>query len=771
MNINNKKYAVTFAWLFIIVSSILYIANNLNVVSDMKQFMPVDSSNKRLQILLHEVQNSALPNLILMQVSGSSPVELAKASNKIKNVLQKNNELFEFVLNGDEPRNISSYGALIKYRYLLKHPDDFSSVSLRKDFKNILAVFQSGASTDALQYLLLDPQKTFVKYLSEQSSQKNNIKYNGVWFFSDKSKALLMVQLKSTGFNLDIQQDGINAIHNAVKDSYSNEEVEFSLSGPGTIAVATRDSIKSTTQLVSWVLTIIIVFLFWFSYRSMRLALLAGIPLMTSIIVASAITQIIFGELHGIVLAFGITMLGVCLDYPLHLFSHLNKQESAHSTLKKIWPTLRLGVATSILAYVALMGTGFNGLTQLAVFSSVGLIVALFVTRWFIPLWVSASWIDKRSVAISYPFTIKMKIISSILVIIVPLFFLLAQENIWSNDIDEISPIPAELRHTETKIREELNVTDANHVFLIDGDSIESVLVKTENLKLKIMPAVDKGLLTGVYSASDILPSAERQIYYQSLLPNKDVLEKNINIATKGLAFKKGTFDSFINSIAESKSYKTIGYEALISSPLGFKLKPLLFKQDGKWYSIIRVSGVSNDNNFNAWLNDTIDVKHHHISIHDSTNLLMDQYLQVSSFRLLGVLIFIVLIILWKTRKRKDTIWLIAPIIAGVVVSMAVQIMLGHLINVFHILSLLLVIGMGLDYSLFFNRDWKMDVHLQERTHAIQISAITTIVTFATLGLSDIPILTAMGQTVSVGILTCFIVAQRIAVPKASLKV
>ena len=762
-----SRLFITIVWLCVLMVSLIYIRNNLSVVADIQQFMPDKSQDKRLQVLLHETQNGLASSLILLQIKSGMPEHLAQISQKLKIALEQKNELFESVINGDLRLNIKPFSSLLEHRYLLRQPDDFSVEGLHKAFADLLKTYTAGAPDELIEYLLIDPQKSFFHYLMGQSSQAQIEKVNGVWFDADKTSALLMVQLKSSGFNLDTLESAINEIRNTVKELDTTAKTTLTLSGPGVFAVASRDSIRATIKMVSWVLTLVVLILFWYGYRSIRLAFIAGIPLFTSIIVAISITQIIFGQLHGIVLAFGITMLGVCLDYPLHLFSHLQKNESAASALQRIWPTLRLGALTSVLAYVALVGTGFSGLTQLAVFSAIGLMVALAVTRWLIPCWISAEWINKRTVLAQPPFSNTIKIVLSTAVIGGSMVILLMQGNIWSTNISQISPVSESARNIDHQLRLALHATNVSHMFLVDGKKIDDVLLKTEQLKLAIQPAIEQGIISGVNASSDMLPTQQRQQYYQSLLPEKTILQENINSALGGLAFRKNTFEPFVESVSSAKNQTPVDYQTILDSPLGPSLKSMLFSQSDHWYSVIRVTGVENEQAFATWMKQSpIDLMSFYISLHDATSALMNSYLQSAWIRLLGVLSLVGLITIWLTSKRKAAVWLLVPVIAGVVVSLAVQSLLGNLLNIFHVLSLLLVIGMGFDYSLFFNRDWTHTDQLTDRTHAIQISAITTIVSFGTLGLSDTPILAAMGQTVSVGILSCYILAQRIAVPK-----
>jgi predicted exporter len=99
------------------------------------------------------------------------------------------------------------------------------------------------------------------------------------------------------------------------------------------------------------------------------------------------------------------------------------------------------------------------------------------------------------------------------------------------------------------------------------------------------------------------------------------------------------------------------------------------------------------------------------------------------------------------------------PVTIGLLSGLAMPILLGSAINVFHLLALLLVLGMGLDYSLFFNRKTDDILERKQHLHAISISALTTSAAFSVLALSPVPVMAAMGQTVASGVLMCFISA------------
>lgn len=89
--------------------------------------------------------------------------------------------------------------------------------------------------------------------------------------------------------------------------------------------------------------------------------------------------------MHGITLGFGVTLIGEGVDYAIYLFTQIGHDEAPRDTLRRIWPTLRPGVLTSICGFSAMLISGFTGLAQLGLFSIAGLVVAVSTTRWVLP--------------------------------------------------------------------------------------------------------------------------------------------------------------------------------------------------------------------------------------------------------------------------------------------------------------------------------------------------------------------------------------------------
>ncbi|MFK5913384.1 MAG: hypothetical protein QM484_03345, partial [Woeseiaceae bacterium] len=194
----------------------------------------------------------------------------------------------------------------------------------------------------------------------------------------------------------------------------------------------------------------------------------------------------------------------------------------------------------------------------------------------------------------------------------------------------------------------------------------------------------------------------------------------------------------------------------VLTTPLNKHLQQDLFFKNNEWVSIVRLTGVKNETDLLNWLDSRPDVKSYYLNLREATSSLMSDYQQIALLRLL-LGSFVISLILFTVRPAFRVGIILLPVVLAVLLSISIQIMMGTHLTLFHILALLLIVGIGLDYSLFFDRSWTSTEDYQHRLHGIFISASSTLITFGILGFSDIPVLSALGQTVTFGVLGCFV--------------
>ena len=75
-------------------------------------------------------------------------------------------------------------------------------------------------------------------------------------------------------------------------------------------------------------------------------------------------------------------------------------------------------------------------------------------------------------------------------------------------------------------------------------------------------------------------------------------------------------------------------------------------------------------------------------------------------------------------------------------------------VNLFHVLSLLLVLGLGVDYAIILREGRN-----QQAVLAVFLSMTTTLISFGLLGFSSVPFVRSIGITVAFGVAFTFLVA------------
>jgi predicted exporter len=119
----------------------------------------------------------------------------------------------------------------------------------------------------------------------------------------------------------------------------------------------------------------------------------------------------------------------------------------------------------------------------------------------------------------------------------------------------------------------------------------------------------------------------------------------------------------------------------------------------------------------------------------------------------------LVVVIAFALRAVRRVVRVLAPMALTTVFILAALRGSGVSLSLFHLISLVLAAGLGLDYALFFEHT-AHDAAEQRRTlHAVLVCAGSTLMVFALLMISSLPVLRAIGTTVTIGVISNFILA------------
>lgn len=744
-------------WAAFVVLAGVVLATMLRIDDDLTVFLPSDGAPVE-DLLFTRLREGPAARLILVAFEGGTAKGRQAASKAAVGELATWDELVG-ANNGEQAMAPETFGALFDYRYLLA-----DAALTRTDLEQALAVRERQlASPFAKIYekeATLDPTAQFRQLLvSWRDGTKPPDREGGVWASPDGSRTLLLLETADPGYTLDRQVQTVVDLEEALAAIAGQHEVQVAMAGTPVSTVKARDSV-AREMLIGTVIAVLMIvgFLFWV-YRSFRVLALGALPIVTGILLGLVATLFVFGSIHRITLAFGITLLGVAIDYPLHLFSHTHLDERLRTTAKRILPPMLLGAITTIAAFIVLGTGGFSGLAQLAVFIGTGLMAAVATALWVLPSLAGNRRLFAGAVPIrlhdwSVPCWLGPAFVGlSVLALIV---LVSRGDGLWERDLSALSPVPTSAKYLDGALRADLGAPDLRYLFLVSGDDIETVLQRSEALDEQLVALKEEGVIGGFDAIHRYLPSEAAQRARQEQLPPSASLEAELAGITETLALDSSLFQPFLETLETSRTLPLLtadeGFQIFKDTPLWPKLLSLIVERDGRWFGFVPLSAVQDLNALSATAGrhdgvDFVDLKE--VSASSITSF-RDQAL----IRLVAGMVVILGLLLAIKRDVQMTIRILLAMMSALAVTAGALLLLGEKFSLFHILASLVVIGIGLDYGLFFS--WKAEVpeERQRAFHGIAICAISTTIVFALLAMSSISVLRVIGLTVALG--TCF---------------
>ena len=758
-----RAIALFIAWAMCLALLGWYVQRQLVVSTDLRLFLPSPTTPSQ-HLLLEEIGEGPASRVLVMAIAGAPAEELADVSRQLAEQLSSRSE-FRFVTNGEMSLDAVPED-LWPYRFLLSPNLDehrLDAVYLREQLQARVRDLSSPAGAFLEPVLPRDPTLELLNVLQNwQPMQEPNRQFD-VWFDRAGKRALLLAQTRAAAFDPDRQRAALDAIHDAFK-TIDNGKLQLTISGAGAFSVLMEGRTRGEAQMLGTVATVGMVLLLLIAYRSVGSVILSALPLASAGLAGLAAVSGFFGEVHGITLAFGFTLIGVAQDYPIHLLSHRRPGQTALELVRGLWPTLATGVASTCIAYLTFLFSGVVGLAQLACFTIVGLAVAGLSTRFLLPRVMGATdcdqgqsqWLDHiwHGIA-SLPrplWAAPLVAVATVAIVMV------SPQPLWENDLSKLTPLPRDLLMQDQELRSQLGTPDVRYMLVLDAKSDDEALQRLEHLDATLRSLIERGAITGYDHAARYVPAAETQIARQQRLPDAATLSESLRTALIDSPFREGVFKPFLDEVAKARTLPPLTVEQMRASALGAGLEMLLSRRGDRSMALVTFSGVSDAAALQELAADAggqailLDLKEASESLvaQQRTHILWS--LLISSVLLTAVIAFALRDIGRVTR-------VLAPMLLTTAIAVAFLQATGVSLTLFHLIALLLAAGLGLDYALFFEHV-EDDPHEQRRTlHAVLVCSLSTLMVFALLGTSQMPVLRAIGVTVSLGVVANFILA------------
>jgi predicted exporter len=775
MNVHRARALVV--WLGCVAIAVIVVAR-AHYSTDLSAFLPAHPTPTQ-QLLVDQLRDGPASRLILIAIEQGDLASRARVSLGLVERLRKDAQ-FASVNNGEAVAGQRDREFLFQHRYLLSeavNSQRFTAAGLSAAIRETIDNLASPAGLLFKSLLPRDPTGELLNIIDQLARSPQPDSRDGVWVSGDASRALAVAQTAASGSDSDAQSRAIDAIRAAFAAAAAEsvqagaKSVQLRLSGPGVFAVAARAKIERAAVRLSIASSILVVTLLLLVYRSLPALGLGLLPVATGALVGIAAVALGFGAVHGITLGFGITLIGESVDYSIYFFVQSRQAQSgaaARGWQQLWWPTIRLGMLTSVCGFASLLPSGFPGLKQLGLYSISGLIAAALVTRYLLPALLPAGFTirDVRPLGLRVGGLLQRAHLSgraillcgAALVMIALAVLYHDRESLWNRELSALSPISTDEQNYDAKLRADLGAADVRDLVIVSGPDMESILRGAEHAAHALQSLVDEKLIGGFESPAAYLPSMATQESRRSSLPSAAELRANLSQSVAGLPLRADRLQPFLEDIEATRHAALVAPRDLAGTSLSAGFDALILHQRDQWNALLPLrsaaaGGEIDLNRVVAALKDNQVDEARVLDLKQESDALYDNYLaEAIHFSLAGFLALTALLLI-ALRSPLRVARVLAPLVLAVLTVAAGLALAGVHLSILHLVGMLLIVAVGSNYALFFDRQANSEEAGDEALTlaALIIANASTVIGFGLLSFSQVPVLVALGTTVAPG--------------------
>jgi predicted exporter len=754
------------AWLAALAAAAA-VAAGARYTADLTAFLPRSPSPAQ-QLLVDQLREGAVGRVMLLAIEGGDAASRAAASRALAERLHADAR-FAYVANGAAGSAQRERQLLVEHRYLLSPavtPERFSAGGLREAILDNLDTVASSAGGLAQALLARDPTGEVARLAEARiAGAAPPVSREGVWASRDGERAVLLARTAAGGADTDAQAAAIEAAHAAFA-AVRAPGLRLRMSGAGVFAVQSRALIQQEVARVAALGMALVAALLLAAYRSPVALAFGLLPVLTGALAGVAAVALGFGVVHGITLGFGITLIGEAVDYAVYLFVQTaapqDPQSSRASWLAEFWPTIRLGVLTSLAGFGALLLSGFPGLAQLGLYSVCGLAAAALFTRYVLPTLLPAGFHVRDLSAFGARLARlcaaapRWRGVVTLLVIAAAVVLLAKRDALWAGSLSVLSTVSEEEQAYDGRLRADLGAPDARYLVVVEGDDEQDALRAAERVGAALQPLVAQGAIAGFDSPAAYLPSEATQSARAASLPPPRELRARLERALRGLPLRAARLEAFVADVAKMHAGARLQRADLEGTGLGVALDALLLPRGERRLAVLPLRGTPSGSGL-------IDAAQAREALLGSGAVFLDLKAEADALyagylgeavglSAAGVaLVLLLLMIALRSAARVGRV--AAPLGAAVLVTAALLAAAGKPLTLLHLVGFLLVVAVGSNYALFFERAAARDAPAPRVLASLALANATTVLGFGVLASSHVPVLRALGVTVATGTL------------------
>jgi len=567
--------------------------------------------------------------------------------------------------------------------------------------------------------------------------------------------------------------DGLDKIIDSLDNN--NKNISASYFGAAAVSVGNALQLRKDTIFTQGITLFFLIVFLGFYFKKKRAPVVILIPVLFGALFSLAAIYFIKGSISVIALGVGSVVLGIAVNYSLHVFNHYRHTRSIEQVIKDLAMPLTVGSFTTIGGFFCLEFVESEMLKDLGLFAAFSLIGASLCSLIFLPHFLATkkeqeeheeiefSWIDKVS---RYNPEYNKYIV--IVIFLLTIFFYFTAQNVsFQSDMMKMNYMSDKLKASQAKL-DKINQFSLQSIYLVtEGKTLDDALVNNEKVVGKIEALKEKGIITKYSGVSSLIISdslqRERIARWKAYWTpeKKEQLFATLEKEGVALGFRPSAFDKFKDLV--NKDFTVLDSASMASIRKSF-LDDFITEQPGKAtvVTLVKVTPQNKETVYNAFDNDP------NITVVDK-QYLTARFVQIinSDFTSIAIMSsLLVFVVLLMTYGRIElTLVSFIPMFISWIWILGLMGLFGIEFNIVNIIISALIFGLGDDYSLFI-----MDGLLQEyRTgkknlssykSSIFLSAITTVAGLGVLIFAKHPALKSIAWISIIGILCVVLMAQ-----------
>lgn len=784
-------------WGLFLIMTIGLIASvmTLSYKEDISDFLPLDEKNQTALSIYQDISgaNKIYAIIATCDTAAVEPQELAEGVESfvgavesidslhyIKNIMKEVDMDKMFEITDIVYRNIPYFltdDDYLRMEELLSDPD-YVHTQIADDKQLLLFPSSNCLTTNIAR----DPLNLFTPITGRLKPAGMSIAfdtYDGYVLTPDGKRAIVIIESSFGAHESENNAALVGLLEEAKAASISeNPDLDIHIIGGPVIAVTNANQIKSDSILAVCIAGILILLLLIYVFRNIRNILLIVVSVGWGWLFAMGAIALYYDSVSIIVIGIASVILGIAVNYPLHLIDHLKESEHPKSALKEIISPLVVGNVTTVGAFLCLVPLNSPALHDLGLFSSLLLIGTILFVLLILPHIVRTRRPGdkplREPVLITKLAGISIenhKWVVCVVLLLTIIFGYFSMKTEFDSDMRNINYMTSGQKEDMAYFQNLLeSAQDRENLYVVSsGDDWEEALAHTDLIKSTIDSIVATGLASRKNEVTSFLISKAEQQHRLDrwrtfIATHRHQFTDELSVAAAGNGFSEGAFSDFreiidadygIKDFDYFKNFISTVFVGSISEDSGSDRKSLVEVLSVPSGSMGAVKeSLARNREFGGMF---FDVGSMNGSI---ANTLSDD------FNYIGIACgFIVFVFLWISLGSVElAIVSFLPMAFSWIWILGIMGMLGIRFNIVNVILATFIFGQGDDYTIFMTEGLSYEYAYRKKLlasykNSIIVSALIMFIGIGTLLFAKHPALRSLGEVTVVGMSSVVLMA------------